>query len=92
LKQTVGTNKVVSGASCSPESVSRDASLGTVVFTGTTHTGSEPTHRRNEQMNLDWKFLTHLFAMGRARAEEWLNDNFKLLGVETTLDLHSRYL
>jgi NTE family protein len=46
----------------------------------------------SSKMNLDWKFLTHLFAMGRARAEEWLNDNFKLLGVETTLDLHSRYL
>jgi NTE family protein len=46
----------------------------------------------SSKMNLDWNFLMHLFAMGRARAEEWLTDNFKLLGVETTLDLHSRYL
>ena len=46
----------------------------------------------SSKMNFDWKFLMHLFAMGRARAEGWLTDNFKLLGVETTLDLHSRYL
>ena len=46
----------------------------------------------SSKMNYDWKFLKHLFAMGRARAEGWLADNFKLLGVKTTLDLHSRYL
>jgi len=43
-------------------------------------------------MNFDWKFLMHLFAIGRARAESWLSDNFELLGVKATLDLHSKYL
>jgi NTE family protein len=46
----------------------------------------------SSKMNFDWKFLTHLFAIGRARAERWLTDNFELLGVKTTLDLHSKYL
>jgi NTE family protein len=46
----------------------------------------------SSKMNFDWKFLTHLFAMGRARAEKWLADNFELLGVKTTFDLHSKYL
>ena len=46
----------------------------------------------SSKMNFDWKFLTHLFAIGRARAERWLTDNFELLGVKTTLDLLSKYL
>ena len=46
----------------------------------------------SSKMNYDWKFLMHLFARGRARAEGWLAGNFNLLGVKTTLDLHSRYL
>jgi NTE family protein len=46
----------------------------------------------SSKMNFDWKFLMHLFEMGRARAEEWLSDKYKLLGVETTLNLHTKYL
>ena len=46
----------------------------------------------SSKMNFDWKFLTHLFAMGRVRAEKWLTENFELLGVKTTFDLHSKYL
>ena len=46
----------------------------------------------SSKMNFDWKFLTHLFAMGRVRAERWLTENFELLGVKTTFDLHSKYL
>jgi hypothetical protein len=30
--------------------------------------------------------------MGRVRAERWLTENFELLGVKTTFDLHSKYL
>ena len=46
----------------------------------------------SSKMNFDWKFLTHLFAMGRVRTERWLTENFELLGVKTTFDLHSKYL
>jgi NTE family protein len=46
----------------------------------------------SSKMNFDWKFLMYLFEMGRARAEGWLTDKFKLVGVETTLDLHTKYL
>ena len=46
----------------------------------------------SSKMNLDWKFLMHLFAIGRERAEKWLAASFDRLGVETTLDLNSKYL
>jgi len=46
----------------------------------------------SSKMNFAWKFLMHLFAIGRARAESWLSHNFELLGVKATLDLHSKYL
>ena len=46
----------------------------------------------SSKLNFDWEFLMHLFAIGRARAERWLSDNFALLSVKTTLDLHSKYL
>ena len=46
----------------------------------------------SSKMNADWRFLTHLFDLGRERANEWLSVNFDRLGVETTVDLKSRYL
>jgi NTE family protein len=46
----------------------------------------------SSKMNFDWKFLMYLYEIGRARAEGWLTDKFKLVGVETTLDLHTKYL
>jgi hypothetical protein len=33
----------------------------------------------------------HLHELGRARAEEWLDDNFERIGVESTVDLKERY-
>jgi NTE family protein len=42
-------------------------------------------------MNADWKFLMHLFELGRERADKWLSANFDRLGVETTVDLKSAY-
>ena len=46
----------------------------------------------SSKMNADWRFLTHLFELGRERADEWLAANFEQLGVESTHDLQSRYL
>jgi NTE family protein len=43
-------------------------------------------------MNADWKFLTHLFDLGRERMDAWLAANFDRIGVETTADIKSRYL
>jgi NTE family protein len=46
----------------------------------------------SSKMNADWKFLMHLFEIGRARADAWLADNFDRLGKDTTVDLAARYL
>jgi NTE family protein len=46
----------------------------------------------SSKMNADWKFLTHLFDLGRERMDAWLVANFNLIGVETTADIKSRYL
>src|SRR5271155_6067561 len=45
----------------------------------------------SSKMNADWKFLMHLFELGRERADKWLSANFDRLGVETTVDLKSAY-
>jgi hypothetical protein len=34
----------------------------------------------------------YLHKIGRERADEWLESSFDRLGVETTIDLQSRYL
>ena len=46
----------------------------------------------SSKMNATWKFLTHLFEIGRERADKWLAANFEHLGAETTVDLKARYL
>ena len=46
----------------------------------------------SSKMNADWKFLMHLFEIGRKRADEWLLANYDRLGVETTFDLEPRFL
>jgi NTE family protein len=46
----------------------------------------------SSKMNADWKFLMHLFEIGRERADKWLAANFDRIGVATTADLKSRYL
>ncbi|MFP4097153.1 MAG: patatin-like phospholipase family protein [Alphaproteobacteria bacterium] len=40
----------------------------------------------------DWGFLTDLRDRGRATMEEWLDKNFDSVGVEDTVDLHSKFL
>jgi NTE family protein len=46
----------------------------------------------SSKMNGTWKFLTHLFEIGRERADQWLAANYDSLGVKTTVDLQARYL
>jgi NTE family protein len=46
----------------------------------------------SSKMNASWKFLTHLFDIGRDRADKWLAANFDRIGVETSVDIQERYL
>ena len=45
----------------------------------------------SSRLNADWEFLQHLNNVGRARADQWLETNFDRLGIESTVDLDSRY-
>ena len=45
----------------------------------------------SSRLNADWDFLLHLHNMGRARADQWLAANFDRLGIELTVDLHTKY-
>ena len=45
----------------------------------------------SSRLNADWEFLQHLYNIGRARADQWLEANFDQLGIESTVDLNSRY-
>jgi NTE family protein len=46
----------------------------------------------SSKMNANWKFLMHLFEIGRDRADKWLATNYERVGSETTVDLKARYL
>jgi NTE family protein len=46
----------------------------------------------SSKLNGDWDFVQHLYRIGRERADQWLQSNFDRLGVETTIDLQSKYL
>ena len=41
-------------------------------------------------MNGTWKFLTHLFDIGRERADQWLAENYDSIGAKGTVDLQAR--
>ncbi len=45
----------------------------------------------SSRLNADWEYLQHLYTVGRARADQWLGTNFERLGIESTVDLDSRY-
>ena len=45
----------------------------------------------SSRLNADWDFLQHLYNIGRARADQWLEANFDQLGIESTVDLNFRY-
>ena len=44
------------------------------------------------KLNADWEFLTHLRDDGRDFAGQWLDESFSRLGVESSIDVHARYL
>jgi NTE family protein len=46
----------------------------------------------SSKMNGAWEFLSHLHAVGRTRADDWLTANFDRLGVESSVDMQTRYL
>jgi NTE family protein len=43
------------------------------------------------RLNADWDFLLHLHDMGRARANQWLEANFDRIGMESTVDVDTKY-
>jgi NTE family protein len=45
----------------------------------------------SSRLNSDWAFLTELHAVGRQRAEAWLDANFDQLGKASTVDLETKY-
>jgi NTE family protein len=44
------------------------------------------------KLNAEWEFLTHLHAIGRERAEAWIEANFAALNVASTIDIRGTYL
>ncbi|MFL5331660.1 MAG: patatin-like phospholipase family protein [Geminicoccaceae bacterium] len=44
------------------------------------------------KLNADWEFLTHLRDDGREFASNWLDGNYDRIGLESTIDVHERYL
>jgi NTE family protein len=45
----------------------------------------------SSRLNNSWEFLCHLHEVGRARADKWLNDNFRRLGIESTVNIEEKY-
>jgi len=43
-------------------------------------------------LNADWDFLTHLRDTGRERADMWLKMHLQTVGVESTVDIRTKYL
>jgi NTE family protein len=43
------------------------------------------------RLNANWDFLRHLHNMGRERADRWLEANFDRFGIESTVDLDTKY-
>ena len=46
----------------------------------------------SSKANGTWRLLSHLFEIGRERAETWLKAHYDQLGKETTVDLQAKYL
>ncbi|MFO1058213.1 MAG: patatin-like phospholipase family protein [Dongiaceae bacterium] len=44
------------------------------------------------KLNADWDALSHLFAVGRRHAEDWLAASLDRVGRESTVDIRSAYL
>jgi NTE family protein len=46
----------------------------------------------SSKMNGEWDFLSHLHALGRKSADDWLRANFDRLGIGSSVDMQMRYL
>jgi NTE family protein len=46
----------------------------------------------SSKFNADWQFLMHLHDIGYSRAESWLASHFANIGVESTVDIQTKYL
>jgi NTE family protein len=46
----------------------------------------------SSKMNASWRFLMHLFDIGRQRADKWLAANFDDVGSKSTVDLEAKYV
>ena len=46
----------------------------------------------SSKVNADWDFFMHLREIGRVGAESWLQKNWASIGVESTLDIKSKFL
>lgn len=46
----------------------------------------------SSKLNGEWDFLLYLHDVGRRRTEDWLASNFDRLGVESSIDLQTKYL
>jgi NTE family protein len=44
------------------------------------------------KLNADWDFLMHLHAIGRNRADQWLEANLDAVGTKSTDDIWAKYL
>jgi len=50
------------------------------------------TLSNSSKMNGDWDFLLYLHDIGRKRADTWVASKFDCLGVESSIDLQTKYL
>ncbi len=45
----------------------------------------------SSKLNAEWDFLQHLFGVGRAAAEDWLEENYDDLGQRPTVDIRAMF-
>jgi NTE family protein len=46
----------------------------------------------SSKINADWDFLLSLFELGRGKAEEFLNQHYDKIGVESSTDIEAKFL
>ena len=45
----------------------------------------------SSKLNAEWAFLQHLFGIGRAAADDWLDEHYDSLGKHSTVDLRAMF-
>lgn len=46
----------------------------------------------SSKLNAEWAFLSHLRGLGKRTGENWLQENFAMIGKDSTLDLKDEFL